>query len=188
MPDVRLVRPTRALVGRCNREWLPRPQVDRPRARSHAGGALDRSNSILTIRTGWGGSAGVLDHGTGTYIRGATTARESKVAGRRSRAWRCSSTLSKQTARPQHSTIRSRPAFFMGLRSRRVPRYDRSCDRPHQLAEAIELADPGVPFPAAITSTWLERAPGLLIHCPSGGYVQAASVVILGLRTDLILQ
>jgi hypothetical protein len=42
VPDVQLVRPTRALVRRCNREWHPRLQVGRPRTRSHAGRALDR--------------------------------------------------------------------------------------------------------------------------------------------------
>jgi hypothetical protein len=42
VPDVQLVRLTRALVRRCDREWRSRLQVGRPRTRSHAGGALDR--------------------------------------------------------------------------------------------------------------------------------------------------
>jgi hypothetical protein len=42
VPDVQLVRPTRAPVRRCDREWRPRLQVGRPRTRSRAGGALDR--------------------------------------------------------------------------------------------------------------------------------------------------
>ena len=42
VPDVRLLRPNRARVRRCNRGWRPRPQVDRPRTRPHAGSALDQ--------------------------------------------------------------------------------------------------------------------------------------------------
>jgi hypothetical protein len=46
VPDVQLVRPTRALVRRCDREWRPRLQVGRPRTHSHAGGVLDRKAAV----------------------------------------------------------------------------------------------------------------------------------------------
>jgi hypothetical protein len=37
VPDVQLVRPTRALVRRCDQEWRPRLQVGRPRTRASRG-------------------------------------------------------------------------------------------------------------------------------------------------------
>ena len=71
VPGPRLVRPTRALVRRCNREWLPRPRVDRLRTRPHAGGALDHQAasecgcSILTLGTGGDPGGGIGQGGRG---------------------------------------------------------------------------------------------------------------------------
>jgi hypothetical protein len=62
VPDVRLVRPTRALVRRCDREWRPRLQVGRPRTRPRAGGALDRCRDSAADRpSGWGTPGGGIE-------------------------------------------------------------------------------------------------------------------------------
>jgi len=42
VPSALRLKPTRALVRRCAREWRSRPQAWRPRTRTHSGGALDR--------------------------------------------------------------------------------------------------------------------------------------------------
>jgi porin len=82
----------------------------------------------------------------------------------------------------------SRPNDMIGVATARTNYNSRA-------AEAIELANPGVAVPRAeyplelfysynVRPGWSVRPDFQYIVHP-GGYVQAASVVILGLRTDL---